>query len=138
MSSTGSAVDELAGGDDGRLLDALFEVIGEQLDALQRTREMIASIWGAVCVDVDGAITGIPSADLTVPVETMLAVRDKVREDLVRQVHALRITARVNRKMGDRVVAARLEERARRKELMASALANPMDESDDGGLEDEA
>jgi hypothetical protein len=70
--------------------------------------------------------TGERGADLSVEPETMLAIRNGVREQLVRKVHALRITARLHQRFGNREMARKQEERIEQTLMMIKALEDEM------------
>lgn len=64
--------------------------------------------------------------DLSVEPETMLAIRNGVREQLVRKVHALRITARLHQRFGNREMARKQQERVEQTLQMIKALEDEM------------
>jgi hypothetical protein len=64
--------------------------------------------------------------DLSVSPERMIQIRDGVRESLVQQIHALRITARAFRKAGIHDHARQCEREAGRLARAVSCLDNPM------------
>jgi hypothetical protein len=74
----------------------------------------------------DPYIDDHPAVDLSVEPATMLAIRNSVRFELVKQVHAHRIAARVNRKVGNRAKAREHELEAEKAIRMIAALQDPM------------
>jgi hypothetical protein len=67
-----------------------------------------------------------PEVDLSVTPETMMAIRERIRQHLVEHIHALRIAARAYRKAGFHEQARRYERDARRIAHAVAALDNPM------------
>jgi hypothetical protein len=72
---------------------------------------------------MDDEKTGEP--DLTVSVDDMLRIRDRVRRGLVAEFHETTIALRVRRKVGDLDMSRKLEAQLRRIKDMIRALEDP-------------
>ena len=59
--------------------------------------------------------------------DAMVAVRNQVRDELVRRVHALRMLARCHRKIGNLKQAQVYDAEARKTEQMVKLLDDPME-----------
>ena len=83
--------------------------------------------------------------DVTIDRQTMLKIRDRLRQHLVERYHHFRMVARLNRKVGKFDLAHQFEEHALCTKLMIWSLDNPMEaltppppEAGDGGVDAQA
>ncbi|HLJ67484.1 MAG TPA: hypothetical protein VKX16_08995 [Chloroflexota bacterium] len=65
---------------------------------------------------------GKDKVDLSISNEAMLAIREDLRQRLVRKVHFLRLSARLYRKVGDQRTAQRHEAVARKLVAMIKSI----------------
>lgn len=73
-------------------------------------------------MQTDHESEAVRPVDLSVDPDTMLEIRERVREELVQRVHAHRISARVLRKFGKLELAREQEERAEETIRMIATL----------------